>query len=87
MNRENKRNLSYNGWANYPTWFLSLDIIEVLAEDAMSQGITVDEYDVENWVNEVIEKPRDPMAQEALDYFLGEVDYRELADAINDMIS
>lgn len=81
-----KTELRYNGWANYPTWYLSLDFVSMIAEMAIDQGevADIDEYYVQGYIEEVIETPRDGIAAEALEFFLGEVDYRELAEAVKE---
>jgi hypothetical protein len=78
---ENKK---YNGWSNYATWLVNVTITSDIRWDDYEGPITSDylEEIVEDIVfNNTVEK--DCLAADFARVFLYDVDYQELAEAIN----
>ena len=78
---ENKK---YNGWNTYATWLVNVTIISDIRWDDYEEPITSDylEEIVEDIVfNNTVEK--DCLAADFARVFLYDVDYQELAEAIN----
>ena len=81
--------MGYNGWSNYPTWYMSLDLVPLIAEMAIDQGEVdmIDEDYVESYIDNVFlynGDYNDNFVEEAVSFFLGEVNYRELAEAVKE---
>ena len=78
---ENKK---YNGWNSYATWLVNVTLISDIRWDDYEEPITSDylEEIVEDIVfNKTVEK--DCLAADFARVFLYDVDYQELAEAIN----
>ena len=78
---ENKK---YNGWNSYSTWLVNVTLISDIRWDDYEEPITSDylEEIVEDIVfNNTVEK--DCLAADFARVFLYDVDYQELAKAIN----
>ena len=78
---ENKK---YNGWSNYATWLVNVNIISDIRWDDYEEPITSDylEEIVEDIVfNNTVEK--DCLAADFARAFLHDVNYQELAEAVN----
>ena len=78
---ENKK---YNGWNSYSTWLVNVTLISDIRWDDYEEPITSDylEEIVEDIVfNNTVEK--DCLAADFARVFLYDVDYQELAEAIN----
>ena len=70
----------YNGWANYATWRINLELID----DAVSSGyIFSSASDIEEYVDEAVETNNE-LATSYADAFTREVDYYEIYRAIKD---
>jgi len=75
----------YNGWANYATWLVNVTLVSDLRFDDYEDVITSEylEEIVEDIVfNNTVEK--DCLAADFARAFLADVDYQELAEAINE---
>ena len=78
---ENKK---YNGWNSYSTWLVNVTLISDIRWDDYEEPITSDylEEIVEDIVfNNTVEK--DCLAADFARVFLYDVDYQELAEAVN----
>lgn len=81
---------SYNGWTNYATWRVNLEIFDALGEDLKYMDWhKLDKYDLaqalKDYANELIEQ--DAKEGLALDYaraFLADVNWYEIGDAMRD---
>jgi hypothetical protein len=81
----NNMSNSYNGWTNYATWRVNLEVFDVLGDDLKYMGWhKLDKYDlagsIEEYANELIEQ--DTKEGLALDYarvFLEDVNWQEIA--------
>jgi hypothetical protein len=79
-----------NGYKNYETWTISLwDWFEPMAESAIDQGeLQVDASWCEDWLYEVLEinDYRGNIVGDWVNASFGEVDFREVAEHVNDHI-
>jgi hypothetical protein len=80
--------MSYNGWTNYATWRVNLEIFDGLEPREMGWG-RLDKYDLadalKEYANEIIEMNASEGL--ALDYaraFVSEVNWREIAESITE---
>lgn len=87
MSIQKKRNLSYNGWANYETWTIGVwDYIEVLAQDAFDQGEKEVTYSwCADMIYDMLDLDRyDGIVGDWVSAMHGEVDWREIAEHVNE---
>lgn len=78
-------NRKYNGWTNYATWLVNVTIVSDIRWDDYEEVITSEylEKIIEDIVfNNTVEK--DCLAADFARAFLYDVDYQELAEAINE---
>jgi len=78
---------SYNGWTNYSTWRVNLELIDGL--DPRDMGWRrLDRFDLADALKEYVEETLESQQAQgtlALDYalaFIADVDWREIADAM-----
>ncbi len=85
-----KTKLGYNGWANYETWSVGVhDYIEFLAETAIDNGdLQVDASWCEDYMYDLLESemPNDGLLRQLLNGAWSEIDWREVAEHVNDTI-
>jgi hypothetical protein len=77
-------NQKYNGWSNYATWLVNVNIISDIRWDDYKKPITSD-Y-LEGIVEDIVFNStgeEDCLADTFARAFLHDVDYQELAEAIN----
>ena len=77
---------TYNGWANYATWRIQLEIMDG-AQDLFGEPDSL--YDLSNAIQEYVEEAvrgdnGDCLAVDYAMAFLNDVNYRELAEAYAD---
>ena len=89
-------NNEYNGWTNYATWRVQLEIVDDLVEAECADDIeraralTDDEWRdmIEGWVDEVVflshRENDNSLMMDYADAFLSDVNYYELSDAAVD---
>ena len=80
MNTQDK---TYNGWTNYATWRVNLEMFDGFDAD----GMKVTSEECKDYANEVIEM--DCGKGFALDYaiaFISDVNWHEISEAINELI-
>jgi len=79
-----------NGYRNYETWTLSIwDWFEPMAESAIDQGeLQVDASWCEDWLYDALDMNRNPdgIKGDWLNASFGEIDFREVAEHVNDTI-
>ncbi len=85
-----KTELSYNGWANYETWTVSIwEWFEPMAESAMDQGdLQVDASWCEDWLYDALEinDYRGNIVGDWVSMSFREIDFREIAKSVNEVI-
>ena len=74
------KNETYNGWTNYATWRVQLEIF-----DGMEIYEEMSLKDVKDYAEGVIEDTSTPgLARDYALAFLSDVDWQEIADNLND---
>lgn len=75
--------MTYNGWKNYETWRVNLEMF-----DCYEPEEKVDADWVENEINEFVENNCDNIILQGwISGFIEEVDYQEIADALNERLN
>jgi hypothetical protein len=79
-----------NGYRNYETWTLSIwDWFEPMAESAIDQGeLQVDASWCEDWLYDALDMNSNPdgIKGDWLNASFGEIDFRQVAEHVNDTI-
>lgn len=71
---------TYNGWTNYATWRVQLEIF-----DGMEIHEEMSLKDVKDYAEQIIEDTSTPgLARDYALAFLSDVDWQEIADNLND---
>ena len=71
---------TYNGWTNYATWRVQLEIF-----DGMEIDQEMTHEDVKDYAEQIIEDTSSPgLARDYALAFLSEVNWQEIADNLND---
>ena len=70
---------TYNGWSNYATWRINL---EILSDIEFEEPVTAD-Y-LKEIVEDVVIRDTNYIAEDYARVFLDEVNYNEIAETIND---
>ena len=79
----------YNGYTNYATWRVNLEIVEQMdIEFAVEENLRFDADMVEEWVEYAVfgNESRDDFMSSYAQSFLSEVNYHELANNLNEEI-
>ena len=79
----NTHDKTYNGWTNYATWRVNLEMFDGFDAD----GMKVTSEECKDYATEVIEMDCDKGF--ALDYalaFISDVNWHEISEAINELI-
>ena len=79
------KNEKHNGWTNYATWSVNLEIFDGLHSDMDEEGVTA-EY-CEEYAEEVLFSEFDNDQSLACSYaraFLADVNWHEIAEALNE---
>lgn len=79
----------YNGYTNYATWRVNLEIVEQIdIEFAVEEDLRFDADMVKEWVEYAVFGDEDPcnLMSSYADSFLSEVNYYELASDLNEEI-
>lgn len=70
---------TYNGWSNYATWRVNL---EILSDIEFEKSVTPD--DLKEIVEDFVLSNTNQIAGDYARVFLDEVNYNEIAETIND---
>lgn len=90
-------NDKYNGWSNRETWLVNLwyghDIASMLAEDERNDEFGIGENEAEELVRHIVEEsevlsqpPTNGLLADFLEGCWSKVNWREIADALNEGI-
>ena len=77
-------NTKYNGWTNYATWRVNLEMFDGLDQDGWNDSSS---DDCKEYAEMLIDDARGAGPGFALDYamaFLQDVNWQEIADSLND---
>lgn len=73
---------TYNGWANYATWRVNLEVFGSYDPD----GTFMTAESCEEWVTEMVDGALQPSILSGwVTAFLSDVDWQEIADGINEV--
>ena len=78
-------NTTYNGWSNYPTWRINLEILGDIQWDEEEEFEMIDEDTLKDYVeNAVFDNYSGNMGlmEDYARAFLADVNYREILDSI-----
>lgn len=74
-------NNTYNGWTNYATWRVNLEIVSDLDVDSFPQDLTGMADALKDYIEDyIIESTENGIAQNYALAFLGDVNWYELAE-------
>lgn len=78
---------TYNGWANYATWRINLEIFDGMDFTGFSNDVSILADQLKDYANEIVfmDIPKDRMCSLVSDYagaFLDEVNWYEIAKNI-----
>jgi len=72
---------TYNGWTNYATWRVNLEIVSDLEVDSFPQDLTGMADALKDYIEDyIIESTENGIAQNYALAFLGDVNWYELAE-------
>jgi hypothetical protein len=79
----------YNGWTNYATWRVNLE----LCGDRTPEDYGITEFNkdeapriIEEWVSELVDENRDGFVKNYCNAFLSYVDWREIAEHVVELL-
>jgi uncharacterized protein YjeT (DUF2065 family) len=75
-------NETYNGWKNYPTWRVHLEMF-----DGMEIDYPISPEDLREMAEDAIEMSENQLARDFAMAFLAGVDWHEIADHLNENFS
>ena len=78
------KNETYNGWTNYATWRVNLEIFDGLPYD--NDGAVAPE-ECQGYAEEVVSEGAEGFALDYALEFLREVNWQEIADSINEQLN
>jgi hypothetical protein len=70
---------NYNGWSNYATWKVNL---EILGDIEFEEPVTAD--DLKDIVEDCVFRGENNLAEDYARAFLNQVNYNEIAELINE---
>jgi hypothetical protein len=79
MAQDNK----YNGWTNYATWRINLEIIDGMEFDGYSDNVWDLAEQIRDYVYEILSyDQKDTLVLDYAYAFINEVDWREIAESV-----
>ena len=78
-------NTTYNGWSNYPTWRIKLEILGDIQWDEEEEFEMINEDTLKEYVENAVFDNYSynlPLMEDYARAFLAEVNYREIVDSI-----
>jgi len=77
------KNETYNGWTNYATWRINIEIFDGLRSDMDDETFTAE--GCEDYANEVVfMECEESLAMDYARAFMSEVNWHEIAEALNE---
>jgi hypothetical protein len=76
-------NKEYNGWTNYETWRINLEIFDGLTPEDITGGSEVTQSELSEYVDMILDESPD-LAKSYADAFTNEVNYYEIAEHLNE---
>ena len=85
-----KRELSYNGWANYETWLVGVwEYVEVFVDDYFDAGESpdsVDASDLKDKFMDMVDVPSSGIIADMVNGALSEIEWREIAEHVREAL-
>jgi hypothetical protein len=73
---------TYNGWTNYATWRVNLEIFDGLYSDMEGEKVTAE--GCEEYAEEVLSENGEGLALDYARAFIASVNWHEIAEALNE---
>ena len=73
---------TYNGWTNYATWRVNLEIFDCLYSDMEGEKVTAESC--KDYAEEVVSESGEGLALDYARAFLANVNWQEIAEALNE---
>ena len=75
-------NETHNGWTNYATWRVNLEIFDGLYSDMEGEKVTAESC--KEYAEEVLSENGEGLALDYAMAFIASVNWQEIAEALND---
>jgi hypothetical protein len=75
-------NETYNGWTNYETWRVNLEIFDGLDSDMDGEKVTAESC--KEYAEEVLSENGEGLALDYARAFIASVNWHEIAEALNE---
>ena len=75
-------NEKYNGWTNYATWRVNLELFDGLYSDMGGEKVTAESC--KDYAEEVVSESGEGLALDYARAFLANVNWNEIADHLNE---
>ena len=76
------KNETYNGWTNYATWRVNLEIFDGLYSDIDGEKVTAESC--EEYAEDVLSENGEGLALDYARAFIASVNWQEIAKALNE---
>ena len=73
---------TYNGWTNYATWRVNLEIFDGLSSDADGEKVTAESC--KEYAEDVLSESGEGLALDYAMAFIASVNWHEIAKALNE---
>ena len=73
---------TYNGWTNYATWRVNLEIFDGLDSDMEGEKVTAE--GCKDYADEVLSENGEGLALDYARAFIASVNWHEIAEALNE---
>jgi hypothetical protein len=83
---------TYNGWSNYATWRINLELVDDMHEMLKEHGVFEDIGELKSYLKEAVEEAvtgygnvtSNPLAESYAMAFIEDVNYHEIAEVLID---
>ena len=76
------KNETHNGWTNYATWRVNLEIFDGLYSDMEGEKVTAESC--KEYAEEVLSESGESLALDYARAFIASVNWQEIAEALSD---
>ena len=77
-----KNDQTHNGWTNYATWRVNLEIFDGMHSDMDGEKVTAESC--KDYAEEVVSESGEGLALDYARAFIGDVNWQEIADHLNE---
>ena len=78
------KNETHNGWTNYATWRVNLEIFDGLSSDTDGEKVTAESC--KDYAEDVLSENGEGLALDYAQAFIASVNWQEIADALNEVM-